>query len=72
MKSKLAFDHNMLTHINEARVAEGKQASALIELAGKALSHPLMYLPLGFIEKVLGSYSCVQKYTSSPIKQSTL
>ena len=54
MKSKLAFDHNMLTHINEARVAEGKQASVLIELTGKALSHPLMYLPLGFIEKVLG------------------
>ena len=54
MKSKLAFDHNMLTHINEARVAEGKQASALIELAGKVLSHPLMYVPLGFIEKVVG------------------
>ncbi len=54
MKSKLAFDHNMLIHINEARVAEGKQASALIGLAVKALSHPLMYLPLGFIEKVVG------------------
>jgi acetyltransferase-like isoleucine patch superfamily enzyme len=54
MKPKLAFDHTMLTHINEARLAEGKQASTLIEVAGKVLSHPLMYVPLGFIEKVVG------------------
>lgn len=54
MKSKLAFDHNMFVHTNESRVAEGKQPSFLIELAGRLLSLPIVYIPLGFIEKIAG------------------
>lgn len=54
MKSNLAFDHNMLAHINEARVAEGKEASALINIVAMLLNHPVIYLPLGFFEKLVG------------------
>lgn len=60
MKQKLAFDHNMLAHINDGRIAEGRQASALIALAGKFLRHPFIYVPLGFIEKVLGVFLALQ------------
>ena len=53
MKSKLVFNHNMLIHINEARISEGKPSSALIDIARKFLTQPCIYIPLGFIEKVL-------------------
>lgn len=54
MKSQLVFNHNMLNHINQARVAEGKKTSALIELAGNTLNKPYVYVPLGILERLAG------------------
>ncbi len=54
MKPKLAFNHKMFNHINEGRISEGRKPSVLFKLVGKLLSFPFVFMPLSFIERVLG------------------
>ena len=63
MKSKLAFNQETFIHINEGRVSEGKNASALIDFVGEILKYPLITSLLGVFKKNNG---CVASATEVP------
>ena len=55
MKSDLAFDQKMFVHINESRIAEGKKPSSLFKFIRRIIGKPIIFIPLGVFERVMGT-----------------
>ena len=56
---KLVFDHRMFRHINESAIKEHGRESRLFNLIERLLRSPIVYLPLGVVEKFATVILCL-------------